>query len=145
MRRGATLRRDERWSTTPARATCVAAIAFMTIVAGCRPAPPVARSPERTPEGIVFRYRAPAAHVVQLAGSWDGNTFLRGQEWSRDTRVGVMQGPDHDGVWEARLPLGPGRYEYLFLVDGTFWEADPGNPERVPDGRGGTRSLLIVP
>ncbi len=111
----------------------------------CQPPPRSQSSPERTANGFVFRYRAPAARVVQLAGSWDGNTFLRGSEWTRDTRVGQMQDPDHDGVWEAWVPLGPGRYEYVFLVDGTFWEADPTNPQRVPDGQGGTRSLLVVP
>jgi len=114
-------------------------------VAGCTPPAPLPRSPERLPDAVVFRYRAPAARVVQVAGSWQGNAFLRGREWSRDTRVGSMQDPDRDGVWELRVPLGPGRYEYAFLVDGTFWEADPANPERLPDGRGGTRSLLIVP
>jgi len=109
--------------------------------------PPAVRpgAPERTPDGIVFRCRAPGARVVQLAGSWDGNTFLRGSEWTRDTRVGLMQDPDGDGVWELRLRLGPGRYEYAFLIDGVFWEADPANPERVADGQGGARSVLVLP
>lgn len=113
--------------------------------AGCAPPGPLPRSPERLPDAVVFRYRAPAARVVQLAGSWQGNSFLRGREWTRDTRTGLMQDPDRDGVWELQVPLGPGRYEYAFLVDGTFWEADPANAERVPDGRGGTRSLVVVP
>lgn len=118
---------------------------LLAAVAGCTPPAPLPRSPERGADAFVFRYRAPAARVVQLAGSWQGNTFLRGREWSRDTRVGLMQDADRDGVWELEVPLGPGRYEYAFLVDGTFWEADPANPERIPDGRGGTRSLLVVP
>lgn len=122
-----------------------AAAALGAAVAGCTPPGPLPRSPERTGDTVVFRYRAPAARAVQLAGSWQGNTFLHGRDWSRDTRVGLMQDPDRDGVWELGVALGPGRYEYLFLVDGTYWEADPANPERVPDGRGGTRSLLVVP
>jgi len=117
----------------------------LAAVAGCTAPAPLPRSPERASDAFVFRYRAPAARVVQLAGSWQGNTFLRGREWSRDTRTGLMQDDDRDGVWEIEVRLGPGRYEYAFLVDGTFWEADPANAERIPDGRGGTRSLLVVP
>ena len=111
----------------------------------CQPPRVRPGAPERTPEGVVFRCRAPGAHNVQLAGAWDGNTFLRGSEWTRDTRVGLMQDTDRDGVWELRVPLGPGRYEYAFLIDGVFWEADPANPERVPDGQGGARSVLVLP
>jgi hypothetical protein len=29
-----------------------------------------------------------------------------------------MEDPEGDGTWELRLALGPGRYTYLFLVDG---------------------------
>lgn len=72
------------------------------------------------------------------------NFFLRGVEWTRNTRVGRMERAE-DGVWELRVPLGPGRYEYLFLVDGRFWELDPANPERAPDGSGGFVSLFVVP
>jgi 1,4-alpha-glucan branching enzyme len=111
---------------------------------GCTP-PAVQRSPEATDAGIVFRYRAPSARSVQLAGNWFDNSWLQGREWTRDTRVGLMSDADGDGVWELRLQLPPGRYEYAFLVDGTFWEADPANAERVSDGAGGTRSLLVVP
>jgi 1,4-alpha-glucan branching enzyme len=112
----------------------------------CTPPGGGVRSPEIVAsEGVVFRFRAPAARVVQLAGSWDGNLFLRGSEWTRDTRIGLMEDPDRDGVWELRLPLGPGRYQYRFLVDGRFWELDPSNPQRAPDGSGGLVSLFVVP
>ena len=111
----------------------------------CMPPGVGVRSPERGPAGVVFRYRAPSARVVQVSGSWDTNFFLRGRDGSSDTRVGLLQDPDHDGVWELLLPLAPGRYEYVFLVDGRFWELDPANPERAPDGRGGSLSLLVLP
>ena len=110
----------------------------------CAPPPALAPSPELTPEDVVFRYRDPAANLVQLSGSWQVNFQLRGLEWTRDTRVGLMQRGD-DGLWELHVPLGPGRYEYLFLVDGRFWELDPANPQRVPDGLGGFVSLCVVP
>ena len=93
--------------------------------------------------------RLPAAGAVgpggPSVGSWDTNFALRGRDWSRFTRVGRMQDDDRDGVWECTVELGPGRYEYSFLVDSRFWEVDPNNPERAPDGRGGLVSLLVVP
>jgi 1,4-alpha-glucan branching enzyme len=111
----------------------------------CTPPPPGPRSPELGPEGVVFRLQAPSARLVQVSGSWDSNFGLRGRDWSRFTRVGRMQDDDHDGVWECTVQLGPGRYEYSFLVDSRFWEVDPHNPERAPDGHGGLVSLLVVP
>ena len=119
--------------------------AALTLAMACLPSPPRVHSPELRPDGAVFRYRAPGARVVQVAGSWETNAFLRGRDWSADTRVGLMEDADGDGTWELRVGLGPGRYEYLFLVDGRFWEADPANPQRVPDGEGGERSLLVIP
>jgi hypothetical protein len=121
------------------------AMLALAAASGCTPPQGTVRSPEITPDGVLFRYRAPGARVVQVAGSWDTNTFLRGREWTSDTRVGLMEDPDHDGTWELRVTLGPGRYEYWFLVDGRLWEADPANPQRLPDGAGGQRSLLVVP
>ena len=112
--------------------------------AACVPRPPALVSPERTPAGVVFRYSDPAAAVVQVAGSWETNLQLRGRDWTSDRRVGLME-RDPDGVWELEVPLGPGRYEYLFLVDGRFWHLDAANPQRAADGQGGFVSLLVVP
>jgi hypothetical protein len=117
----------------------------LVAVSGCTPPNHNVRSPERIDGDVVFRYYAPGARVVQVAGSWDSNTFLRGRDWTTDTVVGRMDDPDRDGVWELRVPLGPGRYEYLYLVDGRFRQLDPTNPQRVPDEEGGERSLLVIP
>jgi hypothetical protein len=114
-------------------------------LAGCPAPPPTTRSPELQEGAVVLRFRAPAAQVVQVAGSWADNFRLRGREWTRDTRVGRMTDDDRDGVWETTLQLGPGRYEYQFLIDGRFWENDPSNPERAAEAGGGQVSLLVVP
>ena len=103
------------------------------------------QSPETVEDGVVFRFRAPSALTVQVAGSWMSNSGLRGLDWSAGTRVGLMQPSEADAaVWELKVPLGTGRYEYLFLVNGRFWELDPANPQRGPDGMGGQVSLLVV-
>jgi len=122
-----------------------AAILLVGVFTACAPAARGPRSPEFGSQGVVFRLRAPAARLVQVSGSWDVNFALRGRDWTRFTRVGRMQDDDRDGVWECTVTLGPGRYEYSFWVDGRFWEVDPQNPERAPDGRGGVVSLLVVP
>lgn len=130
------------------RRSCGAALGALVVVlglAGCPAPPPVARSPEIAADSVVLRLRAPSAQVVQVAGSWADNFWLRGREWTRDTRVGRMQDDDGDGVWEISLRLGPGRYAYQFLIDGRLWENDPSNPERTADAAGGLVSLLVVP
>lgn len=81
----------------------------------------------------VFSLRAPDAASVGLAG-----TFNR---W--DPSAHRLSGPDRDGVWTITVPLHPGRYEYLFLVNGAAWTADPDAPD-ADDGMGGRNSVLII-
>jgi len=110
----------------------------------CLPRPSSPRSPEIAAGTVTFRYRDPSAQVVQVAGSWATNLALRGRDWTSGTRVGLME-RDEEGLWTLQLDLGPGRYEYLFLVDGRIWMLDPSNPQRVADDQGSFVSLLVVP
>jgi hypothetical protein len=48
------------------------------------------------------------------------------------------------GTWEAELELSPGMYQYNLLVDGKKWVANPNSRAQVPDGFGGTNSVMIV-
>ncbi len=94
--------------------------------------------------GILFRFYAPSARVVQLAGNWPENNWLAGQAQTGSFLVGEMKDPDGDGVWERVEPLPPGRYQYKFVIDRVNWKEDPNNPQRVDDGFGGFNSLLDV-
>jgi len=58
---------------------------------------------------------------VCLAGSFN--------EWTPDGQA--MDGPDPEGRYTARLSLKPGKYQYKFVLDGTHWRADPGNPDHA--------------
>ena len=49
----------------------------------------------------------------------------------------------HNGQWQTRLWLNPGRYQYQIVAD-TSWMLDPNNPVQVPNGIGGINSLLVV-
>ncbi len=60
-----------------------------------------------------FRFYAPQAKRVSLAGSFNN--------W--DTKA-LSAKKDSRGSWAVKLNLKPGRYEYKFLVDGS-WLNDP--------------------
>ena len=74
----------------------------------------------------------PAAKQVYVAGSFNG--------WKPDTTPLVPLG---NGRWKGDLKLGPGRHEYLFVVDG-HWLPDPNAKESVQNPFGGRNSVLTV-
>jgi 1,4-alpha-glucan branching enzyme len=128
--------------------TALAAIVTIALfAAGCsslgfikRRLPP----PSQGPDGVTFRFEAPSARVVQLAGNWPANDWLRGQAQTGSFLVGEMKDEDGDGIWERVEPMPPGRYQYKFVVDRVNWKQDPNNPNRIDDGYGGFNSLLDV-
>jgi alpha-amylase/alpha-mannosidase (GH57 family) len=89
-------------------------------------------SPVAVKGGIRFTFEAPDANEVYVAGEFNG--------WS--PTADLMTKGD-DGIWRIILPVGPGRYEYKFVVDGN-WQEDPQNPDSVPDPYGGSNSVLNV-
>jgi 1,4-alpha-glucan branching enzyme len=100
--------------------------------------------PSEVDGGIRFRYEAPAARMVTLAGNFNnwGGTEGGGRY---DPTIDPMSDDDGDGIWEIVVPLAPGRYQYKFVIDnGVRWELDPSNPNTGEEG-GFTNSLIIVP
>ena len=95
-------------------------------------------------EGVLFRYYAPAARRVQLAGDWPENNWGKGDGSVGEANIGLMNDDDGDGVWEITVALPPGRYKYLFWVDENSWHLDPGNPEEVAGGPSGSCSQVIL-
>jgi hypothetical protein len=131
----------------PVRALLLPMAVTAIALAGCgslnfikRRLPP----PTEQAGGILFRFEAPSAKVVQLAGNWPENNWLGGQAQTGSFLVGEMTDADKDGIWERVEPLPPGRYQYKFVIDRVNWKFDPNNPQRVDDGFGGSNSLLIV-
>ncbi|MBM3308434.1 MAG: isoamylase early set domain-containing protein [Candidatus Eisenbacteria bacterium] len=70
--------------------------------------------------GIEFSYADPYAASVSLAGIFNN--------WSTNATPLSLGG---DGVWRVVVPLGAGKHEYKFVVNGTQWVADPDNPRVV--------------
>jgi hypothetical protein len=87
-----------------------------------------------TPDAAIFvqfRFEAPAASRVALAGSFTG--------W--EPRVELRQ--TAPGVWSAMVPLAPGVHDYTFVVDGTEWVPDP-HAFGIDDSFGGTNSRITL-
>ena len=66
---------------------------------------------------VEFKLKAPGARHVALAGDFN--------QWRPET---LPLEPAKGGSWQTLLPLPPGRYSYLFQVDGE-WTPDPNAPQ----------------
>jgi len=81
---------------------------------------------------VEFRLSARKARAVELVGDFNG--------WKTGTLPLARSG---GGTWEVMLPLAPGRYHYLFLVDGQA-QPDPRAPSES-GARGRLTSVRAVP
>ena len=82
---------------------------------------------------VTFVLVAPQARSVALAGDfndWDASRVLMRREAS--------------GLWTVDVPLTPGRYRYVFVVDGRRFVADPAAPRAVGDDFGTPTSVVTV-
>lgn len=75
----------------------------------------------------------PEARSVSVAGDFNGWNPAR-------TPLERSDG----GMWTATIPLSPGRYEYMFVIDGKQWIADPLATEEATDGFGSHNAVLDV-
>lgn len=116
------------------------------VAAGCMYLAPRRITEGPTPDGdhVMFRFYAPTARRVQIAGDWPGNNWARGDGSVGEANVGLMDDKNADGVWEIRVALPAGRYRYLFLVDENTWHTDPGNPEEIPGGPAQVCSQIVL-
>jgi 1,4-alpha-glucan branching enzyme len=120
--------------------------AAAVIAAGCASLAPRTRAvlPSAEASGVRFRYFAPSAHRVQLAGSWPENNWARGDGPVGEADIGLMSDDDGDGMWEVVVALPAGRHQYLFWIDEAQWSLDPGNPEEVNAGPQGRASEIVL-
>ncbi|MEN6318321.1 MAG: glycogen-binding domain-containing protein [Syntrophaceae bacterium] len=81
---------------------------------------------------ITFRYDAPYAEAVFVAGSFNG--------WNSGANPLKR---DKEGIWSAVVDLFPGTYEYRYIVN-DMWKDDPACTVRHINQYGGYNSVLIV-
>ncbi|MCH7475413.1 MAG: isoamylase early set domain-containing protein [Gemmatimonadetes bacterium] len=83
---------------------------------------------------VRFEVRAPGVQRVTLAGSFNG--------WDA-TAIGLTENRA-TGVWTVTVPLAPGEYQYLFVLDDDRWIPDPTAHAQVDDGFGQLNSVIAV-
>jgi len=116
-----------RWMV-PALAGAAAMLAVMLGLNAIRPEPRAAQV------GFHFELHAPGAERVELLGTFN--------QWQAGDIV--LDGPDASGHWTATVELPVGRHEYIFLVDGERWLADPKRATHRPDGFGRVNTVIKV-
>lgn len=141
-----TVPRTLEWNLTGAlAAACVALVAVWALVQ-VRPERivevPVAATPaqtvslgsgQETKVYVRLVLLQPEAHSVSVAGDFNG--WNPGQ-----TKMERSEG----GLWTATIALKPGRYQYMFVVDGKQWIADPFAVDGTGDGFGSQNAVLDV-
>jgi len=74
------------------------------------------------------------AHTVAIAGDFNG--------WN--PQANILKDPEGDGIWTGTLKLEPGRYEYMFVLDGEKWFPDPNALRYIKDGFGNKNAILEI-
>jgi 1,4-alpha-glucan branching enzyme len=79
-----------------------------------------------------FKIYAPKAKKVALAGDFN--------KWDIKEHTAKK---DSKGTWSAKIPLKPGKYEYKFVVDGS-WLNDPVNNTVITNSFGTQNSVIEI-
>lgn len=82
---------------------------------------------------VTFEFFAPEARQVTLAGTFNN--------WN--TAETVLK-KEKSGRWKVEVALPPGRYEYRYLVDGS-WQNDQRPVACVKNAYGSSNCILEVP
>ena len=85
---------------------------------------------------ITFSMRADASQIKSIAVVGDFN------DW--DPTRNLLTDENNDGIWTVTLKLEPGRYEYMFILDGQKWVPDPSAYRYVSDGFGNKNAILEI-
>jgi 1,4-alpha-glucan branching enzyme len=98
-----------------------------------KPKDRIKHGPSPTQHQVRIEFHHDKAQAVFIAGTFN--------EWHPGSTPMIHL---EAGRWIKELVLPPGRYEYLFVVDGV-WVNDPSASEQVPNPHGGHNSVLVVP
>ena len=129
-----------RWNMAGALATAAVAVLVVGALVA-RPGTPASSDPPGTastgatdaPVLVRLVVLQPEARTVDVAGDFNG--------WD-PARTPLEQ--TATGAWTVTIPLQPGRYEYMFVVDGKQWVGDPFAVEQADDGFGSRNAVLDV-
>jgi len=79
---------------------------------------------------VRFKVSAPEASSVSVAGDFN--------DWDTCTHRLTREA----GYWKTSIRLKPGRYHYMFIIDGEEWIPDPEANEYVDNGYGSINAVL---
>lgn len=99
-----------------------------------KPGPAAPSAQQGSAVTLRFELFAPGADQVELLGTF--NNWKTGDI--------VLEMSDETGQWTATVELPEGRHEYIFLVDGERWIADPKATTFRPDGFGNVNTVIQV-
>lgn len=99
-------------------------------------------APYRVEGGVLFQYEYPAAKHVQLCGNFNNWCGTKDTGGILDPSIGVMSDENDDGIWEIKIDLKPGRYQYKYVIDRVSWVMDPSNPDT--DFEDGIENSLLI-
>ena len=122
-----------KWNMATAFAAAVLVVLVLTQVVRTRTAPVETASAPRQEQAVMvtMNLHAPEARHVAVAGTFN--------KWKADAHVLAKQ---ENGVWTISIPLKPGEYSYMFVVDGKAWVTDP-NAETYHDDGFGNRNAVV--
>ena len=83
---------------------------------------------------VYLRLDAPASSRVAVVGDFN--------DW--DPAATPLRPTGDHGTWVVELRLKPGRYHYIFLIDGRRWERDPREAPAAESDFGAPVSVLTV-
>lgn len=86
-----------------------------------------------TTRSVEFSFRAPEAKQVCIAGTFN--------DWNTSS---LPMKKDKDGTWRIKVSLCRGKYEYKYIVDGS-WASDLTSTELVPNPFGTDNCVITLP
>ena len=115
-------------------AVMLVAMVFLNQNRGRNDATLILNRTAQTGKVVLFTLDMPHASNVELIGSFN--------QWTPEGYRMVRD--EQRGVWKLSVPLGSGRYEYAFLIDGEMVVPDPKGLLQQDDGLGNKNSILTI-
>lgn len=117
-----------QWRTASAPASAPLAMANNTVPETM----PTTMSVSARPTLARFQLNMPAAREVAVVGDFS--------QWQQRYKLKRLP----DGTWATDIPLPPGTYEYIFVVDQQQWMTDPRAKVYRDDGFGNKNAVVNV-